>query len=190
MLLLTLRGTPTLYYGDEIGMHDVGIPPERVQDPVERNVPGLGLGRDPQRTPMQWSAEPQAGFSTGEPWLPLAPDYREVNVAVQRDASDSMLRLYRALIALRRSEPALEVGRFELVQTEGDLLAYVRRGRREEREFLVALNLVADPRSLAFAARGAVALSTHLDRGQEPLAGEVRLRPDEGVIIRLAGRAT
>ena len=185
MLLLTLRGTPTLYYGDEIGMHDVDIPPERVQDPVERNVPGLGLGRDPERTPMQWNAEPQAGFTTGEPWLPVAPDYREVNVAMQRDASDSMLRLYGALIALRRNEPALEVGRFELVQTEGDVLAYVRRGRSEERDFLVALNLGAEPRSLAFAAAGAVALSTRLDRWQEPVAGAVRLRPDEGVIIRL-----
>ena len=59
MLLLTLRGTPTLYYGDEIGMHDVPIPPERVQDPLEQNVPGLGLGRDPERTPMQWDADAQ-----------------------------------------------------------------------------------------------------------------------------------
>jgi len=67
MLLLTLRGTPTLYYGDEIGMHDVEIPPEKVQDPFEKNVPGRGLGRDPQRTPMQWSAAKHAGFSDGEP---------------------------------------------------------------------------------------------------------------------------
>jgi len=63
VLLLTLRGTPTLYYGDEIGMRDVPIPPDRVQDPFEKNVPGLGLGRDPERTPMQWSAAPHAGFS-------------------------------------------------------------------------------------------------------------------------------
>src|SRR6185369_17017347 len=74
MLLLTLRGTPTLYYGDEIGMHDVAIPPERIQDPVERNVPGCGLGRDPQRTPMQWSAARNAGFTQAEPWLPVAED--------------------------------------------------------------------------------------------------------------------
>ena len=79
MLLLTLRGTPTIYQGEEIGMTDVPIPPERVQDPWERNVPGLGLGRDPVRTPMQWDAGPNAGFARAgaEPWLPLAPDYRE-----------------------------------------------------------------------------------------------------------------
>ena len=84
VLLLTLRGTPTLYYGDEIGMTDVPIPPDRVQDPFERNVPGLGLGRDPERTPMQWSAAPNAGFTAGTPWLPVAADYRETNVETQR----------------------------------------------------------------------------------------------------------
>jgi alpha-glucosidase len=62
MLLLTLRGTPTLYYGDEIGMRDVPIAPDRIQDPFEKNVPGRGLGRDPERTPMQWNASPNAGF--------------------------------------------------------------------------------------------------------------------------------
>jgi alpha-glucosidase len=81
MLLLTLRGTPTLYNGDEIGMQDVPIPPELVQDPFEKNVPGIGVGRDPERTPMQWDASPSAGFSTGTPWLPVADNYAVVNVA-------------------------------------------------------------------------------------------------------------
>src|SRR5690606_11977646 len=74
MLLLTLRGTPTLYYGDELGMRDVPIAPEQVQDPFEKNVPGMGMGRDPCRTPMQWDTSPNAGFTTGRPWLPLAAD--------------------------------------------------------------------------------------------------------------------
>ena len=63
MLLLSLRGTPTIYYGDEIGMVQVPIPPERVRDPLERNIPGLSLGRDGARTPMQWDPSPNAGFS-------------------------------------------------------------------------------------------------------------------------------
>ena len=78
MLLLTLRGTPTLYNGDEIGMQDVSIPPDAVRDPFERNVPGRGFGRDPERTPMQWDAGPHAGFSAETPWLPIADDYRTV----------------------------------------------------------------------------------------------------------------
>jgi len=80
MLLLTLRGTPTVYYGEEIGMPQVPIPPERVQDPFEKNVPGVGVGRDGCRTPMQWTSQPYAGFSTTDPWLPLASDWRHENV--------------------------------------------------------------------------------------------------------------
>src|SRR3984893_8653278 len=104
LLLLTLRGTPTLYYGDEIGMHNGEIPPEHVHDPMEKNKPGLGLGRDPERTPMQWDSSPNAGFcSPGvEPWLPLPADYRQINVAVERDDPHSLLTLTCRLIELRR----------------------------------------------------------------------------------------
>jgi alpha-glucosidase len=179
MLLLTLRGTPTLYYGDEIGMEDVPIPPELVQDPFEKNVPGKGLGRDPERTPMQWSAAENAGFTTGTPWLPLAPTWRTVNVEAQRDDPRSMLTLYRRLLALRRAEPALEVGRIELIEAGGDVLAYVRGDA-----FLVALNLGANPHDLPCAG-GAILLSTHLDREGERPDGVLHLRPDEGVVVRL-----
>jgi alpha-glucosidase len=189
MLLLTLRGTPTIYYGDEIGMQDVPIPPERVQDPFEKNVPGKGLGRDPERTPMQWSGAPQAGFTTGEPWLPLGEDYEDVNVEVQREEPRSILSLYRRLIRLRRGEPALEVGGYQPIEAEGDILAYARRGDPGESDFLVALNLAPRPDALQVPAPlrgGRVVLSTHLDRAGEPVPGAVRLRPDEGVIIRLS----
>jgi alpha-glucosidase len=188
MLLLTLRGTPTLYYGDEIGMTDVPIPPDRVCDPFERNVPGKGLGRDPERTPMQWSASPGAGFTTGRPWLPIADDHTVVNVESQRADPRSILSLYRRLIDLRRGEPALEVGRFEPVAADGDVLAYARRGRRGESAFLVALNLGGRPHRLALpgdAGAGRIVLTTALDREGDRVRGEVRLREDEGVIIRL-----
>ena len=97
MLLLTLRGTPTIYQGEEIGMTDVPIPPERVQDPWEKNVPGLGLGRDPVRTPMPWEGRPNAGFTSGRPWLPIGADNAAANVAAQRDDPASMLTLVSAL---------------------------------------------------------------------------------------------
>lgn len=187
MLLLTLRGTPTIYYGDEIGMHDVTIPRDKLRDPVESNVPGHGLGRDPQRTPMQWSAEKNAGFSAGEPWLPIADDYVTRNVEAQRADPDAMLSLYRRLIRLRRTEPALQVGRFERVATDGDVLAYVRRDH--ESAFLIALNLgprehVIDRATMA--SKATIVLSTHSDREAERVRADLRLRADEGAIMRLS----
>ena len=182
MLLLTLRGTPTLYYGDELGMQNVPIPPDRIQDPFERRVPGLGLGRDPVRTPMQWSAAPHAGFTSGQPWLPVSSNHEVLNVAAQRQDPKSMLALHTRLIALRRAEPALEVGRFDLLETASGVLAYVRGG-----SFLVALNLAGHPQRVALGRGGAVALSTHLDRANERVGRTLELRADEGVIVRLAG---
>jgi alpha-glucosidase len=188
MMLLTLRGTPTLYYGDEIGMHDVEIPRDLVQDPFEKNVPGRGLGRDPERTPMQWSVRENAGFTTGKPWLPVAPDYERVNVEAQRHDPSSTLTLYARLIALRRGEPALEVGRFEPIAADGDVLAYVRRGRRNECSFLVALNFSGRGQVLhrpADSPPGTIVLSTLLDRHGDAVRGNIALRGHEGLIVRL-----
>jgi alpha-glucosidase len=186
MLLLTLRGTPTIYYGDEIGMRDVEIPPGRVQDPFERNVPGIGVGRDPERTPMQWDGSPGAGFTTGEPWLPIAGDHDEHNVEAERHDPRSMLSLYRALLTLRRGERALEVGRFELVAAEGEVLAYLRRGGGGSDAFLVALNLGREPAALHRpGTAGGIELSTLLDRSGERVGETLELRGDEGVIVRL-----
>lgn len=187
MLLLTLRGTPTLYYGDEIGMVNVPIPPELIQDPHERNVPGLGLGRDPVRTPMQWNTGPNAGFTSGVPWLPVAADYQAFNVAVEERDPRSMLALHRRLIALRRSQPALEVGAYTSVPAPADLIAYLRTG--PDRRYLVVLNLGHEARvftntDLDF--RGRLVLTTHLDREDEEVLGALELRPDEGIIVELA----
>lgn len=132
MLLLTLRGTPTIYYGDELGLADVPIPPDRVRDPAELRQPGIGLNRDPVRTPMPWDASANAGFSAGEPWLPLNADWPARNVAVQSADGTSMHALHRDLLALRRARPALSLGAIEGVRAEGDVLRYERahEGRR------------------------------------------------------------
>jgi alpha-glucosidase len=138
-LLLTLRGTPTLYQGDELGMVDVAIPPERVQDPRELREPGLDFGRDPVRTPMVWDAGPNGGFSEAEPWLPLHPDWGSRNVAALAADEGSILSLYRQLLALRRAHPALAIGDMTLLDAQGDVLAYERRHGRER--IVIALNL-------------------------------------------------
>ncbi|MGH3372387.1 MAG: alpha-amylase family glycosyl hydrolase, partial [Nocardioidaceae bacterium] len=141
MLLLTLRGTPTMYYGDELAMCDVPVPTERAQDPYEHRVPGIGVGRDPERTPMQWAPGPNAGFCPEHvtPWLPVADNADEANVAVQSGDPTSMLALYQQLLALRREEPALAVGSYARVCARGDVYAYLRS--HDGRRLLVALNL-------------------------------------------------
>ena len=177
MLLLTLRGTPTVYYGDELGIGEVKIPPDRVQDPRELREPGIGLGRDPVRTPMAWEDSPNAGFGTAEPWLPLHPDWTVRNASSEAADPGSMLNLYRDLLRLRRSEPALGFGDFDLVDLGPTILAY-RRSHGDSR-LLVALNLAAglQPADLP---SGQLLLST-LDLS--PPHGA--LRPDEGLILRL-----
>jgi alpha-glucosidase len=180
MLLLTLRGTPTIYYGDEIGMQNVHIPPERVRDPFERNVPGQGFGRDPQRTPMQWNSGRNAGFTPGSPWLPLAPDAGKVNVDAEAGDPRSMLSLYLSLLSLRRETAALAVGRYVAVRASGDVLAYAREAASER--FVVALNLGPEPARLALPWQCRIVLSTHNDRDGERVRAPLHLRGDEGVL--------
>ena len=183
MLLLTLRGTPTLYYGDEIGIGRVEIPPDRVQDPWERNEPGRGLGRDPVRTPMPWDGSRNGGFTPAEPWLPLNPDHATRNVAGQAADPASILALHRRLIALRRARPALAIGDYAPIEAEGAVLAY-RRGHGSER-LAVALNLGDAPARAEIGAGARVLLSTHLDREGEEAGPRVALRPQEGVILEI-----
>jgi alpha-glucosidase len=184
MLLLTLRGTPTLYYGDEIGMHQVAIAPQQVRDPFEKNVPGIGVGRDGCRTPMQWDATRYAGFSTFAPWLPLADDFRHENVANLDADAASILSLYKALIGLRKKLPQLVVGDYVPIAAQGDLLLYRRQGDGEA--VVIALNLAAEPVSIASDAAGLsgeILLSTFLDRAAEKIQGALDLRGNEGVIV-------
>jgi alpha-glucosidase len=181
MLLLTLRGTPTIYQGEEIGMTDVAISPEQVVDPWEKNVPGLGLGRDPVRTPLPWDASPKGGFTSGEPWLPLGPEHDRVNVASEARDPQSMLSLYRALLALRRREEALVTGQWEPVAAGEQVLLYERR--RGSRAVRVALNMTAKASEASIAGPATVLLSTHLDRTGRESSPKLRLRPHEGLIF-------
>jgi alpha-glucosidase len=181
MMLLTLRGTPTLYYGDELGMVDNVIPPERVQDPYEKNQPGLGLGRDPQRTPMQWDGSRHAGFSVTEPWLPIPADFHRRNAKVLAEEPRSILALYKGLIELRRRHRALSVGHYAQIVCEGNVMAFERHDAAER--LIVALNFGQEAESVALPASGAqVLMSTYMDRVGETLTGSCALRPDEGVI--------
>jgi alpha-glucosidase len=190
VLLLTLRGTPTLYYGEELGLRNVEIPPDRVTDVRETQQPGRGQGRDPERTPMPWTGTPGGGFTTGEPWLPLGEHNLARSVAAQRDDPGSMLALHRRLIELRRRETALAVGTYRPVPAQGDALAYRRAA--DGRELLVALNLGATPQRLALpedlgalrvilSATGQAEGTTH--------RGEVALSANEALVLEAGAGA-
>lgn len=183
MLLLTLGGTPTHYYGEEIGMRGVPIPPDQAIDPQGRLA---GRNRDPERTPMQWNAEQHAGFSEVEPWLPIADDFTTANVAAQSEQEHSLLNLYRRLIQLRQSRPALLCGQHDFVDTEAPLITY-RRSDENDR-LLVVLNLSGDPQSLEREdlQQGTILLSTFLNREGEPVEGKVEIGANEGLVILLA----
>jgi alpha-glucosidase len=181
-LLLTLRGTPTLYYGDEIGMTQADIPPERVRDPWGLNVPGKG--RDGCRTPMPWDGTEGAGFSTAAPWLPLAADSAISNVESARADPASLFNLYRRLIGLRRAHPALSRGAYRPVADTANLLAFERAAEGER--LVVALNFsgaVSESLILPKTCAGTVLLSSAPGRAGEAVLGALTLRPNEALII-------
>jgi alpha-glucosidase len=174
VMLFTLRGTPFIYYGEEIGMTDVPIPPARVVD-ID--------GRDPERTPMQWDASPNAGFTTADPWLPLAADHARRNVAAQRDDPASVFSLYRRLNWFRKSSPALRRGSYRTIPTPSGVFAFAREVDGER--VLVALNFTKSTQLVSLGTGDAqVALSTDHERDAEPLAlARIELRPDEGIVL-------
>jgi alpha-glucosidase len=189
MLLLTLRGVPFIYYGDEIGMADGPIPEERRRDPWPL-ISGLPqLSRDPARTPMLWDASPRAGFSPAaevEPWLPIHPEYRQHNVQAQLADPKSLLNLYRALLRLRRQTPALHSGSYRPVDgVPVDTYVYFRA--QSDQELLVALNFASAERVIALddPRPAEILLSTEMDRQQNVELNRLRLRGNEGVVVRL-----
>jgi alpha-glucosidase len=191
MLLLTLRGTPTMYYGDELGMEDVSISPAQVRDPAEKNEPGKGRGRDPERAPMLWVNAPNAGFTSPEatPWLPIEADWATKNASVQRGDAKSMLSLYRRLLALRRQHDTLHAGAIAEVAAAGEVLRYRRVGlpEGESTDFQVLLNLGAVV-STVRCAPGTVVLTTLLDGAGARVGDEgsgVTLEGGEGLLIAL-----
>jgi alpha-glucosidase len=172
-----------MYYGDEIGLARVDIPRERIQDPWEKNEPGLGVSRDPSRTPQQWDASMNAGFTSGTPWLPVDMNYPAQNVAQLSTDRHSLLWLYRFLIDIRRQHCALSIGDARVISADHDVLMYERICADER--IIVALNFGQDerPLNLPETAAATLLLSTALDR--EGAIANATLRGDEGAIFLL-----
>jgi alpha-glucosidase len=184
-LLLTLPGAPTIYYGEELGMENGSIPPDRVRDPWGIAEPAQS--RDPERTPMPWDASASAGFCPPgvEPWLPLAAGWEQRNVAAQRDDPASLLHLTRRLIRLRRDHPVLADGDYHPVPAPDGVVAYLRR--TTSAAVLVVLNLTAEPRTLSAMEIDHVLAGTHADREGAGAGDTLELRPNEGVVAESRG---
>jgi alpha-glucosidase len=185
ILLLTLRGTPTMYYGDEIGIPDVDIPKEEMQDPQGKKT---GTSRDSYRTPMQWTPRKNAGFTENDvPWLPVHAEYETQNVEAQMKDPLSLLSLYRKLLALRRNEPAFQIGDYLPIPAEGNLLLYKRV--LDRKSFLIALNFGDSTVRYSndrFQFKGTIVLDSTLQpEVKGTINGSLVLKPHQGLIIEL-----
>ena len=183
-LLLTLKGTPFIYYGEEIGMKNGRISRKQIRDPLGHKYWPLFTGRDRARTPMQWSSQPNAGFSSENPWLPVNPDYNQINVEKQALETGSLLNLYRSLIRLRRKHIALRDGRWiPLLNGMKGILAYIRK--TEEEQLIVILNFTANKKRIRLQEHvfGKVLLSTSRKTGDTTTLHEFMLDPYEATLF-------
>ncbi len=182
-LLLTLRGTPFLYYGEEIGMPDSPIRRSDVMDTIGKMYWPIVKGRDAERNPMQWNAGAFAGFSAVKPWLPLNADYSAVNVETQDKDPLSVLNFYRRLITLRRAQPALHKGDFEFIESDKDVIAY--RRTCQGIAITVILNFAGSARQhkMDNAGQCKVLLGTHRDSGSPVDKGVLAVYPYEVLVL-------
>lgn len=179
-MTLTLRGTPFMYYGEEIGMREGQLSRAEILDPPGRRFWPLYKGRDGCRTPMQWDAAPNAGFSTGKPWLRVNPDFKKLNVEAERADPKSLLNFYRQLIALRRESPALQRGAYRSPARPINVWAYERAA--EGQRMWVVLNLFSHPAELKIAGSWRIRLSS-VERSDSTISGAIPLAPNEAVIV-------
>jgi alpha-glucosidase len=186
-MLLTLPGTPFLYYGEEIGMQNNDPKTiDEVRDPVGRREWPVNKGRDGERTPMQWTSGSSAGFTTGKPWLGVPPSAETHNVATESGDPSSILNYYKALLRLRRQSPALLSGQYQALGHDSHVFAYLRRAPNQTA--IVALNMSPEKQTLpqakmALGAQATLVLSSARPAGQALQGNEFKLAPFEAAIF-------
>lgn len=187
MLLLTLRGTPFIYYGEELGMENTHIKKHEICDPCGKHDPLLG--RDPERTPMQWNNQIYAGFSSKQPWLPVNHNFKTVNINNKSKDQTSMLNLYRRLIWYRKKSPALLHGIYQPLEIGSkDVFVYSRK--KDNQQLLIILNFSSKKQSIQINIKQTQAnlvFNTFLDKkaGSIIQLKNFIVRPDEGILLEL-----
>jgi alpha-glucosidase len=185
LLHFSVRGTPTMYYGEELGLNDGDIPRESLMDPSGRDNPRYG--RDPMRVPMPWDDGSNGGFSKGRPWLPIDKDTLSKNVAAQQKDPHSLLNFYRKLLRLRKQEELLRTGEYTPLDAPEDVLAYRRHSQLDEFNtgLLVAFNFASHAVNWPMPQTLPRVLLSSLHEGERCVRETLHLEPGEGVVVRL-----
>ncbi|MDD5068616.1 MAG: alpha-amylase family glycosyl hydrolase [Candidatus Pacebacteria bacterium] len=187
LMLLTLRGTAFVYYGEEIGMRDVAIPKHKMKDGFATLIENPSIIRDPERTPMQWSDDLYAGFSEAEPWLPVSDDYAKVNVKTERANPESMFYLYKMLLYYRNASECLRYGAYMPLDTKSaDIFFYKRYTKKEE--WFVMLNFSNETvvEELVLIKKDInIVCSSYMNAPLVSEKNKITLRPYEGILFTL-----
>jgi len=187
MLLLTLRGMPFIYYGEELGMKGAQIEEKEVKDTFALRSGKLSTSRDPERSPMQWNADLNAGFSEVKPWLPVATDYKEKNIETETKDPNSLLNLYKTIIHYRNNSDVLKIGAYKSLQTQSpNVFSYVRE--HDGAKILIMLNFsenqIEEP--LPFPRLKVVcAANLELPSGEIILSRNIVIKPNSGYILEV-----
>lgn len=182
-LQLTLPGIAFIYYGEELGMRDVAIPAADIRDGAARQAGDNARSRDPSRTPLQWSKDAHAGFSTGEPWLPVANDFSEYNVETESRDPRSFLALYRTLIHLRKNLPALRAGAYQPLDARSPSVLAYRRCHRDD-DVVVLLNFSEDAVEEPLPFSHGELIYTTTATGSREVTSPLTLQPLEGCLVK------
>jgi alpha-glucosidase len=181
-LIMTLRGTPYIYYGEEIGMTCENVPKKHIQDPLGKRGWPVIKGRDGERTPMQWDSSKNSGFSSGTPWIPVNSDYANKNVEAQSHDKNSLLSFYRSLIWLRKNSKALTIGDIEfLIKEPNEVLIYKRKYGDEEK--IVLLNFSNNPQHVSINEKGNAVFGTHREMNVNLSLEVFEVQPYEVIIL-------
>jgi len=184
MMLLALPGTPFIYYGEEIGMKDPKLPKNLIQDPVGLKLWPFHKGRDGQRTPMQWDPSEKAGFTQGEPWLPVGPQLITRNVQVQNANPTSLFSFWRNMVWLRKQKIALLEGNYGSMTENVPSNCYVFSRTAGQQKLLISLNFSRKTKTIILPGKGSPIFSTHLVRNKKP-TNTLTLAPLEGCVVEL-----
>lgn len=184
-ILLTLKGTPFIYYGEEIGMTCDKISKKDLKDPVGIKLWPFMKGRDGERTPMQWDDSKNSGFSTGQPWLPVNRDYKEKNVNIQKKDDLSLLSFYRSLIWLRKKIKALSIGDIHFITDNPDkVLAYRRTYEAEEVTIILNFSNKSQYFHIKTEDECSILLGTHRKKEEKVENDNLKINPYEVLILK------